>query len=93
MTTDNDIPATVTDDCDFPACPICGAELEWVDCYEIDCDDGFYHDCGEDCCCCAEPEPDTHCETCRGAGGWWECTALPHTEAQMAAYREKQEQR
>lgn len=37
-------------------------------CTEIDCDDGRYHDCGEDCCMCRYPEPNRRCEECQGRG-------------------------
>ena len=32
--------------------------------------EGFYHDCGEDTCCCAHPEDDDlfECEECGGTG-------------------------
>lgn len=35
------------------------------------CDgNGFYHDCGEDTCCCADPEVDdlVVCPDCQGTG-------------------------
>lgn len=41
-------------------CPDCGGE-------------GGYHDCGEDCCCCLDPDRVTHaCPTCKGKG-WIRC--------------------
>ncbi len=82
---DDEMAAGGTPDDDL-LCPICGMYMEWVDCQQSDCDDGYYHDCGEDCCCCAYPAPDTPCQECHGAGGWMECTALPHTDEQIAAY-------
>lgn len=35
-----------------------------------ECDgDGLYHDCGEDTCCCANPDDDLiTCEHCNGTG-------------------------
>jgi hypothetical protein len=41
--------------------------------YGRDCEDcsgeGGYHDCGEDCCCCLDPEePNARCSHCRGTG-------------------------
>ena len=41
--------------------------------YGRDCDtcggEGAYHDCGEDSCCCADPEdPNYPCSDCRGTG-------------------------
>ena len=57
-------------------CCKCGEELEWVDCYN--CDEGYSgHDCGEDTCCCADPEPNVVCDICHGEGGFLIC---PNTE-------------
>lgn len=50
-------------------CEKCGHwETRRRDCTALDCDDGYYHDCGEDCCCCAEPTPNRRCDECRGHG-------------------------
>lgn len=50
----------------------CGNELTWRDCYN--CDEGYSdHDCGEDCCCCLNPEPNVRCDICEGKGGWMAC--------------------
>lgn len=43
------------------------------DCYYEDCDDcggtGYVgHDCGEDTCCCLNPEDNILCDTCGGRG-------------------------
>jgi hypothetical protein len=49
-----------------------GATLMWVDCWN--CDEGYTgHDCGEDCCCCADPEDNVRCDICRGKGGYMAC--------------------
>lgn len=54
------------------SCDECGGELQWEECY--DCDGvGAYHDCGEDTCCCADPDPNCECPTCSGDGGWQFC--------------------
>jgi hypothetical protein len=53
-------------------CRKCGSSVYWEDCW--DCEGGFsYHDCGEDTCCCLDPQPNVVCDTCDGAGGWWVC--------------------
>ena len=55
-----------------PSCKKCGSCMFWRDCYN--CEDGFsYHDCGEDCCCCFNPEPNVRCDICLGKTGWWQC--------------------
>jgi hypothetical protein len=51
--------------------------MDWVECHELDCDGGYYHDCGEDCCCCADPQPNVPCRTCDGNGGWFVCPTCP----------------
>jgi hypothetical protein len=30
--------------------------------------DGGWHDCGEGCCCCLEPELNVMCDECQGSG-------------------------
>lgn len=57
---------------DDPVCARCGSLAVWMECFF--CEDGFSeHDCGEDTCCCAEPEPNVACDICDGFEGWWAC--------------------
>lgn len=57
-------------------CARCGSSCEYEHC--CDCEDGYSdHDCGEDCCCCLEPELNVVCETCHGHGGWYCCLSSP----------------
>src|ERR1041385_316790 len=57
-------------------CARCGSDVTFEDCYN--CEDGYsYHDCGEDCCCCIDPEPNVLCDICRGRGGWSVCISSP----------------
>lgn len=57
---------------EYPACANCGNEKDWRDCYN--CEEGYsYHDCGEDCCCCLDPEPNVRCDICHGKEGWYQC--------------------
>lgn len=56
-----------------PQCARCGSSLERVGCLECGGEGYIEHDCGEDCCSCAEPEPNVLCTTCWGRGGWWRC--------------------
>lgn len=62
-----------------PCCSRCGAEMERVDCW-YGCDDGYFHDCGEDTCCCLDPEPNEPCPECHGRGSYWECPNVPHAK-------------
>lgn len=56
-------------------------EAEWVYCEN--CIDGFTdHDCGEDTCCCAEPEDNIVCEICHGNGGWYDQNLTPSKEGE-----------
>ncbi len=49
----------------FKICPNCGGE-------------GFAgHDCGEDCCCCADPEDNVVCDICHGTGSSPVCISSP----------------
>jgi hypothetical protein len=80
---------TDPDDFGDEYCPVCGAYMERVDCWMCHGDGGF-HDCGEDTCCCLDKEEITEtCEECKGEGGYLVCSALPHTDEQMAEYRAK----
>lgn len=57
---------------DEEVCKKCGGDVRWQECY--DCEDGYsHHDCGEDTCCCLNPEPNVICNICNGEEGWWIC--------------------
>lgn len=58
---------------DEPSCPTCGGSMEWETCEQCGGAGRFGHDCGEDTCCCLEPEENEPCETCEGHGGWYRC--------------------
>lgn len=71
----------------YQECPICAAMMEAESCWHC-LGEGGFHDCGDDCCCCADPEEITDiCPECDGEGEYMVCSALPHDDAQMAAYR------
>lgn len=58
-------------------CARCGSSCELVECHECD-ENGFVdHECGDDTCCCAHPEPNVVCDTCGGFGGWYTCLSSP----------------
>lgn len=49
-------------------------EKDRIECWNCDGDGFSHHDCGEDCCCCLDPEEkNVLCSECHGAGGWWIC--------------------
>jgi hypothetical protein len=53
-------------------CARCGSSLHRERCTA--CEDGLDgHDCGDDSCCCLDPEPNRLCGTCGGHEGWWVC--------------------
>lgn len=55
-----------------PICKKCGNSVDFEQCQN--CDEGMsYHDCGEDTCCCLDPEPNVTCDYCDGAGWWAVC--------------------
>ena len=49
----------MTDDDDVPVCPHCGTELDWVDCWEIGCDGGWWF-CPDDECQAKHPGQATY---------------------------------
>jgi hypothetical protein len=65
------LPSETLDTADW--CAKHRSEKFWVDCW--DCGGNCYtrHDCGEDCCCCLNPEDNVLCETCDGKGGYKLC--------------------
>jgi hypothetical protein len=76
------------DDYDDLRCEVCGASADYETCWQCYGEGGF-HDCGEDCCPCAEPELNEECNICAGRGRYLVCIAHPHTEAQIAEYKDR----
>ena len=65
-----------------PRCKCC--ELVIEDCEQ--CEDGLSgHECGEDCCCCAEPEDNLRCDYCQGRGYFEVCLGSCDAEGKHAA--------
>lgn len=57
---------------DAEMCPRCKCcELFWETCECCGGEGVSGHDCGEDCCCCLEPEDNMRCDYCMGKGGHW----------------------
>lgn len=53
-------------------CAKCGGEMEWADCWMIDCEDGYYDIYDEDPVNNSPGDMAT-CQECGGRGGWWFC--------------------
>lgn len=76
------------DDCDLaPECPVCYAQMEWEQC-DACCGDGEIDAYDEDPIN-ESPGSFEPCRDCHGLGGFMQCSALPHTEEQMRAWRER----
>ena len=53
-------------------CARCGSSVSIESCDH--CEDGYDgHDCGEDTCCCLNPEENLVCQYCDGSGVWHTC--------------------
>jgi hypothetical protein len=66
-----------------PLCLICGGEMDREPCWHC-LGEGGFHDCGEDCCPCAEPDLNEDCDECDGVGSYLVCpnaTRHPPKEA------------
>lgn len=48
-------------------------EKESVHCWNCGGDGYSDHDCGDDCCCCLDPEPNVPCDICLGKGALLLC--------------------
>ena len=53
---------------DHTVCLIHHREKEPVDCWNCGGEGVDGHDCGDDCCVCADPEDNVRCHVCRGKG-------------------------
>ena len=59
---------------DRQMCPFCKCcEVMSEPCEQCGGDGVFGHDCGEDTCCCLEPEENEDCELCFGLGYFKMC--------------------
>lgn len=55
-------------------CPICECcSLSNESCDTCGGDGVSGHECGEDTCCCLDPEDNVTCDICNGEGGWLTC--------------------
>ena len=51
------------------------ARGSWVTCDDCGGEGLLGHDCGEDCCACADPDDNMPCLRCEGRGGWHQTAA------------------
>lgn len=59
---------------DKELCEECGCcEMVTEPCQQCGGDGVYGHDCGEDCCCCADPEESEPCDLCGGRGYFGVC--------------------
>ena len=56
-------------------CARCGSSVGWMECETCGGEGIDGHDCGEDCCCCADPDENVRCGICDGEGGWPVCAS------------------
>lgn len=56
-------------------CARCGSSLFFDDCEACGGEGLDGHDCGEDCCCCADPEENVVCAYCGGKGSFPHCAS------------------
>lgn len=54
-------------------CARCGSSLDRVRCENCGGDGVTGHNCGDDTCCCLDPEDNVTCGSCRGECGFWQC--------------------
>lgn len=47
-----------------------GDIMDWIECWQCGGEGYSDHDCGEDTCCCLDPEDNVRCDVCNGKGGW-----------------------
>ena len=59
-------------------CARCGSSLTFEDCEGCGGDGLYGHDCGEDSCCCLNPEDNVPCDICRGEGAFPVCMSSPY---------------
>lgn len=59
---------------DKELCEQCGCcEMVYDECEQCGGDGVYGHDCGEDCCCCLDPEDNQDCDVCGGSGYFKHC--------------------
>ncbi len=70
-------------------CKRCGSDVLWQECEQ--CEEGYsYHDCGEDTCCCLDPQPNVVCDVCNGEGRWHVCLGCNRPTEYCSCEKEKE---
>jgi hypothetical protein len=72
-------------------CKICSGLIEHIECWNCG-GNGYsedFHDCGEDCCCCIDPEPG-ECPECHGRGYFKHCLDSENHKNILLTIKEKQ---
>lgn len=70
-------------------CARCGSSIMFEDCDNCGGEGYSGHDCGEDCCCCADPDDNVVCSWCGGEGAHAVCcSSAEWCEANPVAGRE-----
>lgn len=72
-------PLAQAEEFDYPCCKKCGGDLEWIDCWQHDCEDGWY-DLHDEDPINYEPGDRARCNECDGNGGWSVCRACEAAE-------------
>jgi hypothetical protein len=54
-------------------CARCGSSLSFEECEQCGGEGVDGHECGDDSCCCADPEDNLPCDICRGQGAFPRC--------------------
>lgn len=71
------------------SCARCGSSLHFENCDWCGGSGYDRHDCGDDTCCCLDPEDNIPCGLCDGRGGWWAClSSAAYCEAHPLPGRE-----
>lgn len=66
-------------------CKKCGGSVDWEECWDCGGEGVTHHDCGEDTCCCINPQDNVVCDTCNGEGGWYRCPTCEFQEKNKEA--------
>ena len=64
-------------ECTEYRCKRCGSSLDWEECWNCGGEGVAGHNCGEDCCCCADPVDNIGCDICQGRGAFPRCLSSP----------------